>query len=211
MSVTTPGERLAQWRDAHWPPAKLRQYGELPIYIGDPDTVTEFAETLADAMMVAADHIYDACRGRVPRWMQVPKIHFGVERLNVLKAPAKASKRFTTATELLAKCGEFPAADLARVEAWLRSHERAVVVAHKPFIDLRAYVFAKGREEPERVRFYESGLVIATAEGFTMQDHRTTQRRKRKDALTEPLAVNGRGWSVFGKIAPEKEAAETSA
>ena len=210
MSATTPGERLAQWRDAHWPPAHLRQYGELPVYIGDHETVTAFAETLADAMMVAADHIYDACRGRVPRWMQVPKIHFGVERLNVLKAPAKASKRFTSVTQLVAKCGDFPPADLARVEAWLRSHERAIAVAHKPFVDLRAYVFVSGKEEPERVRFHESGLVVAMADGFKVQDHRTTQRRKRRDALVEPLAANDRGWSVFGKIAPEKDDGEST-
>lgn len=205
MPRLTPGERLAQWRSAHWPPAGLQQYDQLPIYVGNHESVAAFAETLADAMMVAAEHIYDTCGGQTPRWMQLPKIRFGVERLNVLKASAKASKRFSTETQLVAKCGAFPAADLARVAAWLSSDERAVVVAHKPFVDLRAYVFTQGKDEPERVRFYESGLIVATTDGFTVQDHRDTLRRKRRDALTEPLAVNERGWSVFGKIAAKEE------
>lgn len=197
MSAGLPGERLERWRDANWPPKALRQFGELPIYFGDHDSVTAFAETLGEALLGAADHIYDKCGGRAPRWMRVPKIVFGVERMNVAQSTAKASKRFSTLTALAAKCGQFPDAEVAKITQWLDSAEGAEVVAHKPFIDLRAYLFIKGKTEPERVRFYESGLVVAVEQGFAVQDHRQIVRRRRRDTLSDPLAKNDAGWAVF--------------
>jgi hypothetical protein len=194
-----PGERLDIWRANHWPPKGLNQYRDLPIYIGGHESVTQWTHTLAEALMVAADHIYEHCRGRTPRWMRIPKIHFGVQRLNVVVCQAKASKRLTSVEDLLRQCGSFAPQDTERMKAFLQESRAHVLVAHKPFTDIRAYVFSQQQEAPERVRFYESGLVIAANEHFVVQDHRTTLRRQRKDALAFPLASNSAGWTVFPK------------
>jgi hypothetical protein len=188
----------------------LERYGELPIYLGDHERVSAFAETLADAMVGAASHVYDRCGGKVPRWMQVPKVHFGVTRLNIAQSVAKASQRFSSVTALLAKCGPFPEDDLAKVQAWLVQSELAEVVAHKPFVDMRAYVFTSEAEGPTRVRFYEAGLVIARSEGFVLQDHRNTLRRPRNDAYKERLAANDSGWTVFGTMGKYSDAAHAA-
>lgn len=198
-----PGVDLTAWREQYWPPAHLQRYGELPLFTGTHEAVREFSETLAQAMMGAADHIYDKCRGDQPRWMRVPKVFFGVERVNLAKSPAKASKTFSTVAMLVAKCGQFEAPGLAKIKACLDQGDK-VVVAHRAFNDIRAYVFVRGQEEPHRVRFYESGLVLAVDPDFIIQDHRTAKRRQRADRQKAPLAVNAAGWIVYAKEIPKK-------
>jgi len=194
-----PGQRLARWRAEHWPPKGLTQYGELPIYYGDHDAVAAFGETLAEAMLAAAPHIYDECRGATPRWMHVPKLFHDVERVNLAQAVAKASRRFGAVTALVAKCGAFGDAEVERLGVWLAGGESRELVAHRPFVDLRAYIFCRGQSRPARTRYYESGLVLAVREGFLIQDHRAAVRRQRADASASPLATNAAGWVVFGR------------
>lgn len=198
LPASTPGDRVLNWKLTNWPPKDMRKCGELPIYIGRHDAVTEFYLSLGQVMAAVSDHILDECRGKTPRWMAVPKVIFGVERINLAKAPAKASRRFTDTAELVKRCGMFESVDIRKLDMWLQANPAGELVAHKPFVDMRAYVFARG-ESPKRVRFYESGLVVAAPEGqeIVMQDHRATIRSKRSDAFSEPMARNLRGWEVF--------------
>jgi hypothetical protein len=198
-----PGKRLEEWRSKFWPPVGMRQVDQLPIYVGERDDVAAYAETLSEALLSAADHIYDKCRGKPPRWMKIPKVHMDVERMNITTAQAKASKKFTDLDDLTRRCGTFDGATLSLAREWLANHRRAYLVAHRPFNDLRAYLFWESRGEPERVRFYESGLVISPAEAFLIQDQRAVQRRKRRDTLRESFGISDANWTVFGRIAPD--------
>lgn len=199
QSAGSPGDRLLNWKLAHWPPKGMKKCGELPIYIGDHEAVTAFALSLGEVMAVVSDHIFDECRGKTPRWMAVPKVVFGVERLNLAKAPAKASRRFTELSDLVKRCGSFSDEDKRKLEDWFQRNPQGELVAHKPFVDMRAYVFTRGEARPKRLRFYESGLVLAPAEGLELivQDHRGTIRSKRSDAFSAPMARSSRGWDVF--------------
>lgn len=198
LPTGSPGDRILNWKRTHWPPKNMRKCGELPIYIGSHEAVTDFYLALGQVVASVSDHIFDECRGKTPRWMAVPKVIFGVERINLAKAPAKASRRFSDTAELVKRCGMFEPVDVRKLDMWLQANPSGELVAHKPFVDMRAYVFARG-ESPKRVRFYESGLVVAAPEGLeiVMQDHRTTIRSKRSDAFSEPIARNLRGWEVF--------------
>lgn len=73
------------------------------------------------------------------------------------------------------------------------------LVAHREFIDLRAYVFCRNPKgellEPERIRFYRTGLVIQTLADFKVVDSRQTPRKKRNDAYKMRLPIMG-----FGKF-----------
>lgn len=200
QSRGSPGERVVDWKLAHWPPKGMKRCGELPIYIGDHEAVTAFALSLGEVVAAVSGHIFDECRGKTPRWMAIPKVVFGVERLNLVKAPAKASRRFTDVAELVKRCGSFSDDDKEKLESWLQRNPQGQLVTHKPFVDMRAYVFTQGESRPRRVRFYESGLVLArvAARDVVVQDHRETLRAKRSDALGAPIAQSSRGWEVYG-------------
>jgi hypothetical protein len=201
-----PGDKLVGWRSRHWPPVGMRQIAGLPIYVGTVDQVERFVEPLTEALLVVADHIYDHCGGKAPRWMRVPKICSGVTRLNLVTAKAKSSRRFEDISELLQVCGEVSEDDARALREWLASDDDAELVAHKPFVDLRAYVFDADAEDPRRFRFYESGLVLAAADGFVIQDQRGIVRKQRSDVLREPLARTAKGWDVFARRAERRNA-----
>ena len=188
----------------------MRQIAELPIYVGSSEQVERFVQPLAEALLVAADHIYDHCGGKTPRWMRVPKICADVVRLNIVTATAKASKRFEDMAQLTAVCGDVDEAEARALRDWLDTDDEAELVAHKPFIDLRAYVFSAKDEEPQRIRFYESGLVIAAAEDFIVQDQRNVVRKQRSDMLREPLARTAKGWDVFARLGKRRNAQTVS-
>lgn len=198
-STATPGDIIERWKIAQWPPKNMHQIAGLPIYLGEPELVADYALSLGEVMMSVSSHIHDECRGRKPRWMTVPKVVMGVDRLNLVKATAKASKRFDCVTELLVKCGNVSQAESGALEKWLREHPGLQLVAHKECVDLRAYVFVDKEERPLRLRFYESGLVLGAKEGkkIVIQDHRKTVRTKRSDAYATPLAKTSKGWSIY--------------
>lgn len=199
-------QQLAEWRVKNWPPAELRQYVDkdgirLPIYYGKHDIVASFGEKLADIMQLMSTHVMDECRGRVPKWMTIPKLHFGVVRLNITTSTAKASRRFYDTDSLVAKCGTFTKKETKAMDAWLQEQAGAVLVAHRSFIDLRSYVFKKTDDKPARERFYECGLVLAVEDGFIIQDNRGVVRSKRSDAYNSPIASSDR-WRVFALVEP---------
>lgn len=205
---------MDDWRHAHWPPKGMKAISDDPglprekvkLFYGNRDQVAAFGETLADAMAGVADHIIDKARGRKPRWMAVPKIIFDVQRVNITHTVGKASRNFTSTSELMAKCGEFPSEVIAPMEEWLQSDPNAILVAHKPVVDQRAYVYCKGEEVPRRVWFLRSGLVLAASNGVEMQiqDQRSIVRDKRSDALSGVIAKNKAGWTVFGVVREKK-------
>lgn len=203
---TELSELLATWREAHWPPAGMtRVVPNLPVYTGTHAQLSALSHALAGVMVKLEPHILDACDGRVPRWMAIPKLAFHVERLNLVQAAAKASRRFSDMVRLRASCGEFRQADLDLLTDWFASHPGQELVAHRPFQDLRAFVHVPGTPG-RRLRFYESGLAIAPPPGVTLvvQDHRGVIRGTRNDAFANPLARSTSGWLVYVPLRPVK-------
>jgi hypothetical protein len=188
--------RLLHWRTANWPPKKLTRCLDLPIYMGPHEDVYEFGQVLAEFMGTAADHIYQRGK-RVPRWMQIPKIFFQVERVNILKTTSKTSKRCRSLNDLTEKCGAFSPVAMDALSQWFGSAATAEVVAHKSIVDIRAYISTKGKELPLRKRFLDSGLVLAVEDGYVLQDHRDVVRKARSDRYENPIAQNDGGWRVF--------------
>ncbi len=184
----------------------MQQVAGLPIYVGTSEQVERFVQPLAEALLVAADHIYEHCGGKTPRWMRVPKICTDVTRLNLVTATAKSSRRFESLGELTATCGAVSEDEAHALQEWLRGDEDTELVAHKAFIDLRAYVFDANRQEPQRIRFYESGLVMTPASDFVIQDQRKVVRKQRKDMFREPLATTAKGWDVFARRGARRNA-----
>lgn len=195
----TPKKLLFSWKAAHWPPKGMRKIDALPIYVGDHKAVTAFAESLCGVMALVSEHVVGTGNGKIPRWMAVPKIEYLVERLNIVTSTAKASLRFGSLIELEAGCGPIDDEGKERLLEWFSNHEGGEVVAHKAFIDLRAYVFCKDQPDPRRHRFYQSGLVVAAPPGgeILIQDNRHVVRAKRRDSRVDPLAVTTEGWDVY--------------
>lgn len=196
---STPEELLTEWKAAHWPPKGMRKVGELPIYIGEHESVTALAASLAGVMALLSEHIVNDGRSRAPRWMAVPKIEYLVERVNIVTTTAKASRRFGSLADIESHCGPLSVIGAARLREWFDDNVEGEVVAHKPFVDLRAYVFCKGSDLPKRHRFYQSGLIIAAPQDqeLLVQDNRRIVRAKRRDRLTDPLATSASGWEIF--------------
>lgn len=198
-SSYTPEELLAEWRAAHWPPVGMRKVGDLPIYIGEHTAVSALSESLAGVLALLSEHIVAAGHGRTPRWMSLPKIEYLVERVNVLTTTAKASRRFTSMEDIEPRCGQLSIIGAARLREWFDLHQEGEVVAHKPFVDLRAYVFCKDVELPKRHRFYQSGLILSAPpyQELLVQDNRHIVRAKRRDRLTDLLATTASGWELY--------------
>lgn len=193
----------AEWREKHWPPAGLRQYKRdpeenLPLFYGSYDQVVKYWDAVRELYEQMEGHVRDNCAGRWPRWIALPKFYYNVERINLTMGVANASKRFDQGSdvdEIVAKCGEFPAAAKRTMQTWLGTPGK-VLVAHRAFQDLRAYVFTGTAPDPIRTRFYDCGLILSVEASFSVQDHRGVKRRKRSDAYVDPLCTNGT-WSVF--------------
>ena len=118
------------------------------------------------------------------------------------KTHAKESKSFGSVGTLTDKCGDYSADEIARMSAVFDNDDEARLVAHREFIDLRAYVFCRDSKgemlEPERVRFYRTGLIVHALPDFKIVDSRQTPRKRRNDAYSNPLADNG-VWKIYRK------------
>lgn len=202
---TELSELLETWREAHWPPAGMKPILPKLLYEGTHAQLTVLSHSLGEVMLKLQSHISDVCDGRVPRWMAIPKLVFHVERLNLVQTPAKASKRFSDMVRLRATCGDFPAADQARLIEWFAAHPGQELVAHRLFKDLRAFAHVPG-QPGRRLRFYESGMAVAPPPGadLIVQDHRSVIRGARRDAFSDPLASSRTGWQVFAPVMSKK-------
>ena len=103
---------------------------------------------------------------------------------------------------LIDKCGDYNAQEIERMTAVFDNNEDARLVAHREFIDLRAYVFCRDNKgemlEPERLRFYRTGLIVHALPDFKIVDSRQTPRKRRNDAYSNPLADNN-VWKIYKK------------
>lgn len=204
--LSTLQEDIAQFRDEQFPPDILRQIRDLPIFEGNLAEVQAYAarwQPLIDRAMGFYPSAYlppDFLP--LPASLEIPQFIYRVQKLHLTKTRAKESKSFGSVGALIDKCGEFTATEIARMEVVLAKNDEARLVAHREFIDLRAYVFcrdAKGEMlDPERLRFYRTGLIVHALPDFKVVDSRQTPRKKRNDAYSNPLADNG-VWRIFQK------------
>lgn len=194
---------MGRWKEDHWPPTFLRQFQSLPIYYGNYDEVFAYREKLFTATGLVSDHIADK-DGYIPRWLEMPKFEFGVQRLNLVSVMGKASLRFSAVDKLMEKCGLFDSAAQLAMARGLIDNPDHFLVAHRPIQDMRAYMFTNRDHEPKRERFMRHGLVLAVEEGFTIQDHTRQFQNKRSDAYSDPIAKNAT-WAVYVKPARIKK------
>lgn len=200
---------IADFRHTHWPPEYLDQIRDMPIYRGDVDEVARYHAEWLPYFQRAYAFYPDAHVGKdalpLPSTLGLPVFVDQVQRLHLARTYAKESKSFGAVGTLLDRCGAYSDAEIQAMHAWFAAHPDGMLVAHRAFIDLRAYVFrvdAKTGEDllPERVRFYRTGLVLTTRKDFDILDSREKPRKQRSDAYRDPLGYNGT-WTVFGREA----------
>ncbi len=204
--LSTLQEDIASFRDEQFPPDILRQIRDMPIYEGNLaevqayqqrwQTLLERAMAFYPAANLPPDHL------PLPASLEIPQFIYHVQRLHLTKTRAKESKSFGSVGALTDKCGDYSADEIARMSAVFDNDDEARLVAHREFIDLRAYVFCRDSKgemlEPERVRFYRTGLIVHALPDFKIVHSRKTPRKRRTDAYNNPLADNG-VWKIYRK------------
>lgn len=198
---------IAQFRDDFFPPPILSQVQDLPIYTGNLAEVQAYQQEWQH-FIDRAKQFYPSA-GLPPDYLplpaslEIPQFVYHVYKLHLTRTKAKESKNFGSVGALVEKCGEYKDSEILAMEAIFAKNPEARLVAHREFIDLRAYVFCvdkKGEHlEPERMRFYRTGLVLHTLPDFKVVDSRQTPRKKRNDAYQNPIADNNL-WKVFVKF-----------
>ncbi|ATQ84900.1 hypothetical protein KSH_03235 [Moraxella osloensis] len=206
LLLSTLQADIAQFRDNFFPPPYLTQIQDLPIYAGNLAEVQSYEQTW-QALIDRAKGFYPSA-GLPPDYLplpaslEIPQFIYHVQKLHLTRTKAKESKNFGSVGALVEKCGPYEDAQLMAMENALAKGEDVRLVAHREFIDLRAYVFCRNPKgellEPERIRFYRTGLVIQTLADFKVVDSRQTPRKKRNDAYKNAIADNGI-WKIFVK------------
>ena len=208
IAVQSLKSDIALLRQNIWPPANLANVEGLPIYYGSKAEVEEYyrawtglierAQDLFQPFM--QDDVVDAIH--LPGHLNLPLFYFHVDRIRINKTRAKESKTFRGIANLIEKCGQYESDQIQAMRAWLEHDDTAALVAHREFIDLRAYVFCRDNKgemlEPERVRFYRTGLIVHALPNFKIVDSRQTPRKRRNDAYSNPIADNG-VWKIYRK------------
>lgn len=198
---------IMAFRDTHFPPDLLRQIKDLPIYQGNLEEVQTYHhhwQGLIDRAMCFYPSAYlPPDNLPLPASLEIPQFIYHVQKVHLTKTRAKESKSFGAVGALLDKCGDYTAKEIDQMEQLLSKHPKARLVAHREFIDLRAYVFCRNSKgellEPERIRFYRTGLILHTLEDFKVVDSRQKPRKRRNDAYQNPIADND-VWKVFVKF-----------
>lgn len=200
---------ILAFRSEAFPPVGLNQAAaDLPVFWGNEDQVRSYQQTWSDLVDRAMAFYPSAYLPPdflpLPASLEIPQFFYRVERLHLTRTRAKESKNFGAVGALLDKCGAFSGDQVLAMEQALATYgEAARLVAHREFVDLRAYVFCRDLQgrllEPVRVRFYRTGLVVHGLEGFYVVDSRQKPRKRRNDAYVNPIADNG-VWRVFVKF-----------
>ena len=206
LLLSTLQDDIARFRDAHFPPDVLRQVRDMPIYEGNLAEVQSYKEgwqALIDRAMTFYPSAYlPPDYLPLPASLEIPQFVYHVQRLHLTKTRAKESKSFGSVGALIDKCGDYTPQEIARMSAILDANDEARLVAHREFIDLRAYVFCRDNKgemlDPERLRFYRTGLIVHALPDFKIIDSRQTPRKRRNDAYNNPLADNGE-WKIYRK------------
>lgn len=204
--LSTLQDDIASFRHEQFPPDVLRQVRDMPIFEGNLAEVRTYQQRWknllerAKAFYPAADMPPDHLP--LPASLEIPQFIFHVQRLHLTKTLAKESKSFGSVSALVEKCGDYTPEEIARMTAVFDDDDDARLVAHREFIDLRAYVFCRNNKgemlDPERVRFYRTGLIVHALPDFKIVDSRQTPRKRRNDAYSNPLANND-VWKIYSK------------
>lgn len=198
---------IADFRDTFFPPPILRQVEDMPIYTGNLDEVRQYHHEW-QALIKRAKGFYPSADLPpdylpLPASLEIPQFVYNVQKLHLTRTKAKESKNFGSVGALIDRCGEYPDHEVGKMSEILEKNPTAKLVAHREFIDLRAYVFCRDSKgemlEPERLRFYRTGLIVHTVPNFKLVDSRQTPRKKRNDAYQNPIA-NNNIWKVFVKF-----------
>ena len=204
--LSTLQEDIASFRNEQFPPDILRQIRDMPIYEGNLAEVQAYQQRW-QILLERAMAFYPAANLPpdylpLPASLEIPQFIYHVQRLHLTKTHAKESKSFGSVGALTDKCGDYSADEIARMSSVFDNDDEARLVAHREFIDLRAYVFCRDHKsemlEPERIRFYRTGLIVHTLPDFKIIDSRQTPRKRRNDAYSNPLADNG-VWKIYRK------------
>lgn len=199
-------EDIASFRDEQFPPDILRQIRDMPIFEGNLNEVQAYQQRWQN-LLERAKEFYPAAdmppdHLPLPASLEIPQFIFNVQRLHLTKTRAKESKSFGSVSALTAKCGDYSPQEIERMTAVFEADDEARLVAHREFIDLRAYVFCRDNKgemlEPERVRFYRTGLIVHALPDFKIVDSRQTPRKRRNDAYNNPIANND-VWKIYRK------------
>lgn len=199
-------EDIARFRDQQFAPDILRQIRDMPIFEGNLAEVQAY-QARWQPLIERAMAFYPAAYLPpdflpLPASLEIPQFIYHVQRLHLTKTRAKESKSFGSVGALTDKCGEYSQDEMRRMSAVFEQDDEARLVAHREFIDLRAYVFCRDAHgemlEPERVRFYRTGLIVHALPDFKIVDSRQTPRKRRNDAYSNPLADNG-VWKIYRK------------
>ena len=204
--LSTLQEDIASFRDEQFPPDILRQIRDMPIFEGNLSEVQAYQQRW-QSLLDRAKEFYPAAdmppdHLPLPASLEIPQFIFNVQRLHLTKTRAKESKSFGSVSALMDKCGEYTAQEIERMTAVFETDDEARLVAHREFIDLRAYGFCRDNKgemlEPERVRFYRTGLIVHALPDFKIVDSRQTPRKRRNDAYSNPIANND-VWKIYRK------------
>ncbi|AMN68240.1 hypothetical protein [Psychrobacter sp. P11G5] len=204
--LSTLQEDIFSFRNEQFPPDILRQIRDMPIYEGNLAEVQAYQQRWQN-LLERAMAFYPAANLPpdylpLPASLEIPQFIYHVQRLHLTKTHAKESKSFGSVGALTDKCGDYSADEIARMSSVFDNDDEARLVAHREFIDLRAYVFCRDHKsemlEPERIRFYRTGLIVHALPDFKIIDSRQTPRKRRNDAYSNPLADNG-VWKIYRK------------
>lgn len=202
---------IAEQRQHIWPPTDhgdvLHQVRDLPVYRGSADDVARYQQRW-QVLLARAQAFFPEAGSHpeappLPSTLGLPLFMGHVQRLHLTRTDAKESKSFGSVGALMDRCGEFEPTEQTALRDWLAQHPEGRLVAHRLFVDLRAYVFRVHPQTgaplpPERVRFYRTGLVMAVLDGFEVVDSRSKPRKQRNDSYQDPLAHNST-WTVYGR------------
>ena len=205
--LSTLQAEIAQFRHDFFPPPYLHQVQDMPIYTGNLAEVQAYhhdwqhyiqrAKAFYPAAELPPDYL------PLPASLEIPQFMYHVQKLHLTKTHAKESKNFGSVGALLEKCGDYKPEQVLAMERAFAKNPEARLVAHREFIDLRAYVFCKNPKgellEPQRLRFYRMGLIIHALSEFKLVDSRKVPRKKRNDAYRNPIADNDT-WKIFVKL-----------
>lgn len=206
-------QQIADFRHTHWaPPESVEQVSGLPIFYTNDLEFQNYRNKWKE-LIIRAHELYDLTVDQVysnflelPSTLNLPIFINDIYKVRLTKTTAKESKTFYSTAELQVHCGEFSSEDISKMEHWLESVDQAALVAHRPFVDLRAYLFQNGREDPLRLHYYTNGLVIGVDPNqFEIIDARTEARTKprkvRSDSFAnKPELGKNSQWHVYQKI-----------
>lgn len=204
-------QSILDLRNNIFPPQNLLTVDGLPIYYGEKKFVDEYLAQWMDFYQKALElsnpfgdpiDLSEINEIHLPVHFNLPVFARNVTRMILNKTLAKESITFRSSADLFEKCGYFNREYTDLIYEYFDRDEDNVLVGHRPYNDIRAYLFYAGDEERHRTRFYNSGLVLGYPEGWNsieILDNRNNTRKQRSDAYTNPLAKNNT-WFIYKKL-----------